>query len=174
MPQICNIHEWFSAKIGETKPISEAQFVSYLQQHCQRYKFTNKQLYKPHTENNAYLLVKNEKNYLSEGHHRHLPNLIKNLRCFNFLDRTSQLTKYVVIPFDYSRFGIMENQTWNSRLINMSQVRENVNVNIGIWDSNIEWLKTIKKSELWTDDSCMLVRYDIWQKYKKQIDGRKK
>lgn len=167
MPQICNISEWFSAKVSDTKIISEQQFVKKVQEHCQKYNFNNKhQLYKPHTENSPFLFIESKKNFLDEGYHRHLPNLIKNLKCFNFIDRGSQLTKYVVIPYDDAKFGIVENENWNSKLLNLEKVGENVNM--GFWSSNIEWLKVIKKSELWTDDSCLLIRHDLWQKFKKK------
>lgn len=172
MPKICNISEWFIAKVSDSKTLTESQFIRHVQENCQRYSFLNKhQLYKPHTENSPFLLIKNNSEFLEEGHHRHLPNLIRNIKCFNFLDRTSQLTKYVVIPFDNAKFGILENKTWNSKLINLNNMQENVN--LGYWSSNVEWLKVIKRSELWTDDSCILVRHDIWQKFRKQVISQK-
>jgi hypothetical protein len=173
MPKICNITEWFSAKVSDTKVLNETQFIRYVQENCQKYNFLNKhQLYKPLAESAPFLLIKNTAEFESEGYHRHLPNLLKNIKCFNFLDRTSHLNKYVVIPFDNAKFGILENKTWNSKLINLNNIQENVN--LGFWSSNVEWLKVIKKSELWTDDSCLLIRHDIWQKFKKNMPQKSK
>lgn len=167
MPKICNISEWFSAKVNEVKVISESQFVRYVQENCQKYSFYNKhQLFKPHVENSPFLFFKRSEVFEQNGHHRHLPNLIKNIKCFNFIERSSNLNKYVVIPFDDAKFGIVENKTWNSKTVDLNNVQENIN--LGFWSSNVEWLKVIKKSELWTDDSCLLVRYDIWQKIKRK------
>jgi len=169
MPKICNISEWFIAKVSDSKILTEAQFVRHVHENCQRFSFLNKhQLYKPHVENHPFILIKknSEREILETGYHRHLPNLIRNIKCFNFLDRTSQLNKYVVIPYDDAKFGIMENKTWNSKLINFNN--QNENVNLGFWSSNVQWLNVIKKSELWTDESCLLVRHDVWQHYRKQ------
>lgn len=169
MPKICNITEWFSAKASDVRTLTETQFMRHVENNCQKYSFFSKhQLYRPHVENSPFLFFKNTPSDIDDaGHHRHLPNLIHNIKCFNFLERASNLTKYVVIPFDDAKFGIIENKTWNSKMVDLNNFNENVN--LGFWSSNVEWLKVIKKSELWTDDSCLMIRHDVWQNLRKQL-----
>lgn len=174
MLTICNIKEWFAAKVYSTKKLEYSEFVKLFEKNCTTFKKNSAIFYKPHAANEQFLFCKaSSKKNENNMNWKTYPSLVWNVKCYNYKHNTN-LNNYVLIPFDGTRFGIVENSNETSKILEHQDLADvddpaDHGYKIGLYINPVEWTKKISKSELWLDSNCLLVREDVYHKIKNKL-----
>lgn len=152
--RFCKIEKFNDIIEERIKDIDKEIFLSLLQNTHQN-KFLYKKIYAPnfsygYFERKYKPRIDDYFNLTNENNYEDFPNKNYSLVC-STIEENEIGTTFLVFPFKESLFTIKESDNYFK----------------GYWRDKIKWLDKLKNNEIWTEDSCILIKKSIWINFKK-------
>lgn len=162
---------WIDKKEERIDKIDLELFQTILEENCNKNKFLYKKIYQPNFKLGLFTKKKKiTESYFSKNikhtlKDENFPLRENSLVCYNYIEK-GEGDLFIVFPFKKSLFTI-------SPLHESSHKMIIENYKKGYWVDKIKWLDTLKETEMWTDNNCLIIKKTIWDnifEYKKHDD----